>query len=133
MCDLQHLQTVRQLLLDALLPGTIVWGANFLGVEKGTEKFPLSVKFASLATTTTTATEEDVSMVGNHGSSCSNVIQVKTHVLVGADGIWSAVRRYKLSIPRHLPKEFGTRYLGVMVILGRASIDHELANCARQK
>ena len=85
------------------------------------------------------------------------VVTVRCPLLVGADGIWSAVRRQKLtgapalSSPTppwaNLMSEracadgtFTTscggsdndhpRYLGVMVVLGRSSVDHELTDCS---
>ena len=48
----------------------------------------------------------------------------ETHadVVIGADGIWSTVRRQLVPAAVDLP----LRYLGVVVILGRAPCDHAL-------
>ena len=46
----------------------------------------------------------------------NNTIVVEVDLLVGADGIWSKVRMHSTSPSKYLKP----RYLGVMVILGRA-------------
>lgn len=120
-------QVLRQLILEALLPGTIVWNTEFKSYEKNDDDddsmSALTINFSS-------------SMNSNTESSINKKTieyKVKTNILVGADGIWSSVRKCKFGIVDHLSREIGTRYLGVMVILGRASIDHELTDCSQYK
>lgn len=128
---------VRQLLLDALAPGTVVWGANFIGYEEGVvgSNRALSVKFSIPSTGLQTTQTKPDNTFNNKDNKPTHykIHEIGANVLVGADGIWSAVRRCKLKIPKSLPKEVNTRYLGVMVILGRASINHELTDCSQKK
>jgi 2-polyprenyl-6-methoxyphenol hydroxylase-like FAD-dependent oxidoreductase len=87
-------QALRAALLRGLAPGTVTWGARFESYSEGRPEEGVQLTFA-----------------GGH--------TMKTSVLVGADGIRSAVRRQKLAVdPAPL------RYLGLMVVLGIAPSDH---------
>jgi 2-polyprenyl-6-methoxyphenol hydroxylase-like FAD-dependent oxidoreductase len=109
-------QVLRQLLLDALIPGTVVWNANFMDYAEGKGRHVLDVRF-------TKSNNDEVGI----SQYC-----IGANILVGADGIWSSVRRFKLGM-LDAPKDYDARYLGVMVILGRATYDHELTSCSPQK
>jgi 2-polyprenyl-6-methoxyphenol hydroxylase-like FAD-dependent oxidoreductase len=93
-------QTLREMLLRPLLPGTVEWGARLTSLEEGPPGSPVRLAFASGA-------------------------QVAADVVVGADGIFSVVRSLKLGGPGRDPCPM--RYLGVMVVLGMAPCTHALA------
>lgn len=90
-------QGLRQALLQALAPGTVVWGKRLAAYTERPD------------------TSEQVTLTFIDGTTDS------ADVLVGADGIHSMVRKLKLgesSDPCPL------RYLGVMVVLGIAASSH---------
>ena len=88
-------QQLRQSLLDALPSEAVVWGKRL----KSLDEHPSGV---TLCFTDGSETHADV--------------------VIGADGIWSTVRRQLVPAAADLP----LRYLGVVVILGRAPCDHAL-------
>lgn len=88
-------QRLRQLLFNALLPGTVRWGHRLEGYTEHADGVTLAL-----------ATGE-----GSLGAEVA--------VLAGADGIFSRVRRVKLG-----EGEDSLRYLDLMVVLGIAKCDH---------
>ena len=94
-------QGLRKLLMDMLRPDTVRWGHKFIGYEHGNE-LPLKLKFSHRSR-------------GTDGKIKCSEKEVSTSVLVGSDGIRSAVRMCKLG------EEIAPlRYLGCIVILGIA-------------
>jgi len=102
-------QSLRASLLAPLSEGTVVWGARLTGIEK------LSL------------TDEEASSMWWPGTGVrlkfSDGREALADVAVGADGIFSAVR--KLILPCD---PCPLRYLGMMVILGRAPCTHPLVD-----
>jgi 2-polyprenyl-6-methoxyphenol hydroxylase-like FAD-dependent oxidoreductase len=97
--------------MDALEPDTISWGQKFHSYEIEPSGF---VKASFISTRENEKDDEMHHLNSVHGD-----------VLVGCDGIWSNVRKQKLK----LDNEIGNvRYLGVMVILGRGRVSHELTS-----
>mmetsp|Transcript_7520 Transcript_7520/g.12107 ORF Transcript_7520/g.12107 Transcript_7520/m.12107 type:complete len:466 (-) Transcript_7520:1455-2852(-) len=94
-------QRLRQMLFDALVPGTVRWGHCFEKHEycKSSGKYKVYFRVES----------------------SPDLFVVECDLLVGADGIWSRVRRQRIGLEP-------PRYLGVIVILGRARCTHELAD-----
>lgn len=94
-------QNLRKLLMDMLRPNTVRWGYKFIGYEQGNGR-PLKLKFLHR-------------LRGTDGKIKCNEQEVSTSILVGSDGIRSAVRTCKLG------EEIAPlRYLGCIVILGIA-------------
>ena len=89
-------EAVRAALVNALAPGTIVWGARLESLEDSCGPAGVRLTFAD----------------GR---------EARADVAVGADGIFSVVRRLKL-----LRDPAPLRYLSLMVILGRAALPHAL-------
>ena len=87
---------MRAALVNALAPGTIVWGARLESLEDSCGPAGVRLTFAD----------------GR---------EARADVAVGADGIFSVVRRLKL-----LRDPAPLRYLSLMVILGRAALPHAL-------
>jgi salicylate hydroxylase len=111
-------QVLRRMLLDALLPGTVQWGCKLvdyqevdsdeLGIEN-TEGHIVCMKIDQ----------------AHANSSTSDELYHWAKVVVGADGIRSAVRKIKISSKESYP----LRYLGCTVILGIApSPSHSLTD-----
>ena len=101
-------QKLREILYDELQSGTVMWGQKFVKYDMVPEEGVQKV---------------NVSLGGSDGT----VTEAGPFdVLVGADGIWSKVRAQMLA-PSAPP-----RYLGVMVILGRAKTNHPLGRCIFQ-
>lgn len=90
-------QDLRKALMDHLAPSTVVWGKQFQSYEM-TKEGDVAVKFSD-------GTEHTCSF------------------LIGADGIYSGVRKQKLASVSH---NFPLRYLGIIVILGIAPCSHPL-------
>ena len=91
-------QQLRESLLCRLAEGTVQWGRRFAGYEEDADG--VSVSFAD-------------------GTGA------RARVLVGADGIWSAVRSQRLA--NNDSSDPPPRYMGVVVLLGRAPCRHPLA------
>ena len=125
-------QVLRQLLLDALEPGTVRWGHSFLdlgpmrreraevGSPSGSSPGCVHVRFAAPKRSEAAGAPPVVVP--------PVVVRVTASLVVGCDGIWSAVRRQKVATD-------APRYLGVMVVLGRASVPgtapgSELCDCS---
>lgn len=98
------------MLLDALEPGTVFWGHHFQSYTK-TECNRLKVTFSEKNNFSSSESEPSPTTSDTVGD-----------ILVGCDGIWSCVREQKLK------EKESARYLGVMVVLGRGSVEHELAS-----
>ena len=97
-------QALRKTLLDALPPGTVEWGKRLERVEEAVGAEGGSGDH-----------EPAVALRFSDGS------VARADVVVAADGIWSSVRRQLLPTdPAPL------RYLGVVVVLGRAACNHPL-------
>jgi salicylate hydroxylase len=100
-------QALRSALLARVPPPLIHWGARLVGLEPEAGGAGVALRFA-----------------------CGGA--ARADVAVGADGVWSAVRRLKLGggggggggAPAEDPCPL--RYLGVVVILGRAPCAHPL-------
>lgn len=90
-------QDLRKVLMDNLDPSTVIWGKQFQNYEI-TKEGDVAVKFSD-------ETEHTCSF------------------LVGADGIYSGVRKQKLA---SVNQKFPLRYLGIIVILGIAPCTHPL-------
>ena len=88
-------QKLRQLLVDALEPGTIRWGCKFEGYE---------------------ASADGVTLLFGGGD------RHDCDLLVGADGIYSSVRKQLIGDP--------LRFLGCVVVLGIVELDQEVNCCA---
>lgn len=130
-------ETVRQMLYDALEPGTVKWGSCFRSYE-ATGKAAINTsgpascetdmdkdqneqnvvmadaKCAESASAPLKVTFENVSQGGKE-------FTVDADLVVGCDGIWSKVRQQKMGTEE-------PRYLGLIVILGRAPCSHLLTD-----
>ena len=95
-------QDLRRMIYEKLDKNMVKWGQKFVRYEKNaiTGKIILTL-------------EENNNVQTNK---INNTIVVEVDLLVGADGIWSKVRMHSTSPSKYLKP----RYLGVMVILGRA-------------
>jgi 2-polyprenyl-6-methoxyphenol hydroxylase-like FAD-dependent oxidoreductase len=117
-----HDQLLRELLMDALEPGTISWGQKFYSYETEPNGF---VKASFISTQDNEKDESFKKQTMKKDDEMHHLNSVYGDVLVGCDGIWSNVRKQKLK----LDNEIGNvRYLGVMVILGRGRVSHELTS-----
>ena len=103
-------QDLRKGLLEALPASTVHWGKRLERVEVRTG--------ASSAPVTNAAARDGVVLHFADGTSAL------ADVAVGADGIWSTMRRHLLPDPA---ERSSLRYLGVVVVLGRAPCGHPLA------
>ncbi|GBG26664.1 Zeaxanthin epoxidase, chloroplastic [Hondaea fermentalgiana] len=112
-------EAVRQMLHDALAPGTIRWGANFNAYRPVAEGGGDDTSMASSGSALR-VTFDDVKGTAENGNETSR-FEVDADLVVGCDGIWSRVRRQKLG-------EEAPRYLGLIVILGRAPCSHLLTD-----
>jgi 2-polyprenyl-6-methoxyphenol hydroxylase-like FAD-dependent oxidoreductase len=99
-------QALRGALLARVPPSLIRWGSRLIGLEAeaplpGGSGGALTLRFAGGAA-------------------------ARADVVAGADGIWSVVRRLKLGGVGGAEDPCPLRYLGVIVILGRAPCAHPL-------
>lgn len=102
-------QHLRRVLFDQLLPGTVRWGCK---LERYSEHFP--------------GVAPDVPAENGMGTPCPHVKlyfegepePMQASVVVGADGIFSAIQKQKIGDP--------LEYLGVIVILGIVPSSHAL-------
>lgn len=103
-------QNLRKLLMEMLIPDTVKWGHKFIcysersSESKGTENSHLALKFRR-RTVKSEGMEEE----------CDEEVLANATILVGCDGIRSAVRAKKLG-----EDVSPLRYLGCIVILGIA-------------
>jgi 2-polyprenyl-6-methoxyphenol hydroxylase-like FAD-dependent oxidoreductase len=95
-------ETLRRLLVDRLDAGTVRWGCQLLEFTEAEDSVTVTLSTAS-----------------------GGVETHKFDVLVGADGIHSAVRS-RLAETAGVPNTL--RYLGVALIIGISSTRHELLN-----
>jgi 2-polyprenyl-6-methoxyphenol hydroxylase-like FAD-dependent oxidoreductase len=99
-------QRLRALLVDALLPGTILWGTTLLDFEE---------------------VADDSAGGGCVQVRLSDGTERRCSVLVGADGIHSVVRGMaERKLAANLAEPVGLCYLGVVVVLGFAPCTHPL-------
>jgi len=121
-------QRLRALLLDALPPGTVRWGVTIDDFDEVNEEMD----------------DASINNGGNNGGCVRLTLSTKEvvncAVLVGADGIFSNIRKLKAGKRRlelssgdnskpHIPDVIPDEplvYLGCIVILGYASITHPL-------
>ena len=120
-------QRLRALLLDALPPGTVRWGVTIDDFDEVSEELE----------------DDSINSGGSNGGCVRLTLSTKEvvncAVLVGADGIFSNIRKLKAgkrrlelssgdnskTLPDVIPDE-PLVYLGCIVILGYASITHPL-------
>ena len=86
------MQALRELLLGGLAEGTVQWGSRLQAYAE--DAHGVTLRFAGGG-------------------------EARAAVLVGCDGIWSAVRGQRLA-----GADDALRYMGVVVLLGRAPCDH---------
>eukprot|EP00579_Thalassiosira_antarctica_P007100 CAMPEP_0201890678 /NCGR_PEP_ID=MMETSP0902-20130614/32735_1 /ASSEMBLY_ACC=CAM_ASM_000551 /TAXON_ID=420261 /ORGANISM="Thalassiosira antarctica, Strain CCMP982" /LENGTH=627 /DNA_ID=CAMNT_0048421605 /DNA_START=407 /DNA_END=2290 /DNA_ORIENTATION=- len=105
-------QNLRKLLMDMLLPGTIKWGYKFIGYsdrscksEDGNANSNLKLTF-----------QRRISECQGTEEECEEEFTTNATIIVGCDGIRSAVRAKKLG-----NDVAPLRYLGCIVILGIAT------------
>jgi salicylate hydroxylase len=113
-------QALRRMLLDALRPGTVRWGCHFDSYElvrPGDVVVRFSVRCAQHQLGQHAQEQGPPPPQGTQSQS-----SLRAGLLVGADGIWSRVRRQLLG-----PEDSPLRYLGLIVVLGRAPCEHPLA------
>jgi len=103
-------QTLRRMLLDSLLPGTVMWGyklVDFHEVMSSPDENAKSDSHSSVCLDLECTSE---------GETGHKFVHHRASVLVGADGIRSSVRMLKLSDKKSYP----LRYLDCIVVLGIA-------------
>ena len=96
-------QVLRQMLLDRLSPGSVIWGARLAGFEE---------------LTLPAATGDDGG--GGVALTFESGERLEAVALVGADGVHSLVRR------RRRPAAVEPSYLGIFISVGITACDHSL-------
>ena len=106
-------QALRKSLVDALRPGTIAWGRALRSFDADADGGGVTLHL------------DDTSAAPGAPPPPPE----RAALLVGADGIYSAVRTQLLgdAAAAETQKDPPLRYLGVVVVLGRAPCDHPLA------
>ena len=106
-------QALRKSLVDALRPGTIAWGRALRSFDADADGGGVTLHL------------DDTSAAPGAPPPPPE----RAALLVGADGIYSAVRTQLLgdAAAADTQKDPPLRYLGVVVVLGRAPCDHPLA------
>eukprot|EP00581_Thalassiosira_minuscula_P002898 CAMPEP_0183737802 /NCGR_PEP_ID=MMETSP0737-20130205/52964_1 /TAXON_ID=385413 /ORGANISM="Thalassiosira miniscula, Strain CCMP1093" /LENGTH=635 /DNA_ID=CAMNT_0025972179 /DNA_START=763 /DNA_END=2670 /DNA_ORIENTATION=- len=102
-------QNLRKLLLESLKPGTIKWGYKFVSYSEGSSESISGDENPKLKLTF----QRRISECQGMGEECDEDFTTDATIIVGCDGIRSAVRAQKLG-----QGVAPLRYLGCIVILG---------------
>ncbi|KAJ1633127.1 hypothetical protein T492DRAFT_1142968 [Pavlovales sp. CCMP2436] len=126
-------QMLRASLLAELAPGTVRWGHRLLAAERtasgvrlafSTRKWPRPAEPRAADGLAEAAGDADA------GEGGPATVSVEAALVIGADGIWSSLRQKLLPTPLAQPAasllDAPLRYLGLIVILGRARCEHSL-------
>jgi salicylate hydroxylase len=96
-------QKLRRIIYEKISEKSVKWGHKFVKYERKKKSNKIELTF-------------ECNLHESKQIKSNSTVTIEVDVLVGADGIWSKVRRQSMLPSKYLMP----RYLGVMVILGRA-------------
>jgi 2-polyprenyl-6-methoxyphenol hydroxylase-like FAD-dependent oxidoreductase len=117
---------LRRMIYERLLPGTVRWGWSLVRFEEDADGSSVTAHLRRVEPAANPTASQQIARAavppetlnGSNGDSDATTESVQGRLLVGADGVWSSVRRQK----------FGAelRSLGVVLVMGISTLHHKL-------